>query len=144
MPLALPVRTEVSHRGKHRHHQQQCQRYHSSPLQSPRRCSRVGDTLDVLSTGDLDFAVTGVAEIVLCGDVRTANRTLSGAGMIDTSALSAQHASALVSGAGDILVWAIDTLEATVTGIGDIKYHGSPSVARVITGAGSIRSTGDD
>jgi hypothetical protein len=100
--------------------------------------------IDDLSTGDLDVAVTGVAEIVLGGDVRTANLTLTGAGMIDTSALSAQHASALVSGAGDILVWAIDTLEATVTGIGDIKYHGSPSVARVITGAGSIRSTGDD
>ncbi len=96
--------------------------------------------IDDLSAATLEVEVTGVGEIMLAGEVTAANLMLTGAGTIDTSALSARHASALVSGAGDILVRATDSLDATVTGLGNIDYYGSPSVTQVITGAGSIRS----
>ena len=99
--------------------------------------------IDHLNAGDLEVVVTGVGSIVLAGEVARESLTLTGTGSIDTSDLSAQHATALVSGVGDISVWAIDTLEATITGLGGIDYYGNPTVTRRGTGAGSIRSAGN-
>lgn len=64
---------------------------------------------------------------------------LNGAGKIDALKSKSKNASAILSGAGIILVNATELLNAEVSGAGAIKYSGSPKLKTSTSGVGTIK-----
>ncbi len=65
--------------------------------------------------------------------------SLSGAGDIDASDLSAQVGDVRIDGAGNVTVNVAVELAAFIDGAGDIVYFGDPEVTEIINGAGEVR-----
>ena len=64
---------------------------------------------------------------------------VNGGGMIDTTALAAEKATAAVHGGGEIKLRAIRSLTAAVNGGGVVRYWGNPQVTSAIDGGGAVR-----
>lgn len=65
---------------------------------------------------------------------------VNGGGVIDTSNLAVDTATAAVSGGGEIKVQAVRVLTAAVNGGGLVRYWGSPRVTTAIRGGGAVRA----
>ncbi|MCL2621403.1 MAG: DUF2807 domain-containing protein [Defluviitaleaceae bacterium] len=91
-----------------------------------------GKHLEIHSSGAADITLVGSADSL---DIRT-----SGASNVDAFEFIVLDATINVSGAGDVRVYASNTLDANISGAGTVRYDGNPSVSRSISGAGSIRS----
>jgi hypothetical protein len=59
-------------------------------------------------------------------------------GQIDTRAVAAREVQAALSGGGQILVWAEQTLDAAVSNGGHIGYRGRPAVRTAVQGGGLV------
>jgi hypothetical protein len=87
----------------------------------------------------LDVSLTGAGMLRGSGSVERLDLILSGAGDIELDRLVATDVSAMLSGAGNIVVHATRSLDAEVTGVGTISYTGDPAeVNRSIMGPGAI------
>ena len=92
-----------------------------------------------LDARSLTVLLSGSGTVGARGKAQRLDVTLSGAGEADLSQLVARHVKATVSGAGQIVVHATGSLDASVPGTGEILYAGDPvDVTRSITGTGSI------
>lgn len=65
---------------------------------------------------------------------------VDGGGVIDTSNVAADTATAAVSGGGEIKVRALRVLTAAVNGGGLVRYWGNPRVTTAIRGGGAVRA----
>jgi hypothetical protein len=65
---------------------------------------------------------------------------VNGGGVIDTSNLAVDTATAAVSGGGEIKVRALRVLTAAVNGGGLVRYWGNPRVTTAIRGGGGVRA----
>lgn len=65
---------------------------------------------------------------------------VNGGGVIDTSSMAVDSATAAVSGGGEIKVRALRVLTAAVNGGGLVRYWGSPRVTTAIRGGGAVRA----
>jgi hypothetical protein len=64
---------------------------------------------------------------------------VEGSGEVDAGALVAQRAAVSVSGSGDVVVHATESLDASIQGSGDIAYRGNPAtVTRDVAGSGDV------
>lgn len=91
---------------------------------------------------EIQSTLSGAGHLTLKGSTQVLNTTISGAGGLKASDLEANKVTAVVSGAGDAKVNAIQSLNADVSGAGSIIYKGNP-VDRVvnISGVGSVRES---
>lgn len=93
----------------------------------------------LLDTEKLEAAISGSGEIGLEGSADEAQLALSGSGDVKASDFEAKNIKAVISGSGDMAVFASEGLEATVSGSGDITYRGNPARQDFRTsGSGSI------
>lgn len=65
---------------------------------------------------------------------------VNGGGVIDTSGVAVDTASAAVNGGGEIKVRALRVLTAAVNGGGLVRYWGDPRVTTAIRGGGAVRA----
>ena len=65
---------------------------------------------------------------------------VNGGGVIDTSGVAVDSATAAVSGGGEIKVRALRALTAAVNGGGLVRYWGDPRVTTAIRGGGAVRA----
>jgi hypothetical protein len=91
-----------------------------------------------LDAAKLSVHIMGSAEVQLTGTAAEEEVRISGAGDYDAGHLCAAHASVTVAGAGDVVVWATQTLAVSIAGVGDVKYYGRPNLARAVAGLGVV------
>ena len=88
--------------------------------------------------------VDGAADVVLSGDAGKLDAQINGAGVLEASALTAQHGAITVNGVGAAEVFCAESLDAEINGAGSIRYHGSPSLTKTINGLGTVSQIPDD
>jgi hypothetical protein len=82
---------------------------------------------------------SGALDARIAGRVDNEEVSISGAGSYRADELHADHASVDVSGIGNVVVYAGDTLRATISGAGNIEYLGDPQVTEDVSGIGRVR-----
>ncbi|MBD3349652.1 MAG: hypothetical protein GF400_10735 [Candidatus Eisenbacteria bacterium] len=95
-------------------------------------------SIDELEASELDVILSGECKCQIEGRCESQEVTLSGAGTYDARKLASYRAKIVLSGAGDVLVNASDTLDAAISGAGDVVCYGEATVFRRVTGAGRI------
>jgi hypothetical protein len=98
---------------------------------------------DHLDTRTLTTAISGAGKISASGKTETQVIRISGAGKHQASDLQSAHTEARVSGAGDVRVWATESLVAEISGSGSVEYRGNARVNSHVSGAGRVRHAGD-
>lgn len=100
-----------------------------------------GDVLvERLDAEFFEFKLSGSGSLVAEGSTDELELRLSGSGEIDTRDLTAQEAYAVISGSGDIRVYAEESFDGRISGSGDITIYGDPSdFSKSVSGSGSIR-----
>ena len=88
--------------------------------------------------------VDGAADVVLSGNAGKLDAEINGAGVLEASALTAEHGSITVNGIGTAEVSCIESLDAEINGAGSIKYHGTPRLTKNINGLGTVSQIPDD
>lgn len=95
--------------------------------------------IDSLKADMLEVHISGGGNIRLyTGEVTRQDIHLSGGGKYDAGDLQSQTVEANVSGGGDLIVWAEDSLNVSVSGGGSVYYYGSPDVESSISGGGDV------
>ena len=83
--------------------------------------------------------LSGSGVLRASGTVDRVDAELAGSGDLKLQYLVARDATAVVSGAGRLQVWATETLDASLSGTGEILYVGDPAtVTKSLTGTGVI------
>lgn len=88
--------------------------------------------------------VDGAADVVLSGTAGKLDAEINGAGVLESTALTAEHGSITVNGIGTAEVFCIESLDAEINGAGSIKYHGTPRLTKTINGLGTVSQIPDD
>lgn len=101
---------------------------------SVRIAGLVADSLDVDGAGAL--------QAVISGQVGTQKVSISGAGEYDAPDLVSADATVVVAGAGQVVVHATRTLDATISGAGQVEFLGSPQVTEHVSGIGRVKRRG--
>jgi len=65
--------------------------------------------------------------------------TTSGSGRMHLANLIANDVTCIISGSGNMYVYAHNSLDATITGSGNIIYSGNPTVNVKTSGSGTVR-----
>ena len=87
----------------------------------------------------LTVTISGSGIVVASGKTERLLVTVSGSGQAELGSVVASAVQAVVSGSGEIVVTATQSLDASVPGSGSIVYGGNPSdVTKSITGSGAI------
>jgi hypothetical protein len=81
---------------------------------------------------------SGSTKATLAGTTGKLSVSVSGAGRVDASDLSAKTADIETSGAGHVDVSASEKLAVSISGAGKVTYSGSPVISKSISGAGKI------
>jgi hypothetical protein len=87
----------------------------------------------------MTVTMSGAGSATLHGKANDLQMTLSGAGNYDGSDFATKTAKVNVSGVGNAIVNASDTLDATVSGVGNIEYVGNPKVTSHVSGVGTVK-----
>ncbi|MDT0678204.1 head GIN domain-containing protein [Autumnicola musiva] len=100
-----------------------------------------GDMNLNLEVRGLKGSVTGSGDIVLKGTANHFKCKVTGSGDFEAYELRANTVEAVVSGSGDLMVYASEKLTARVSGSGDITYKGNPAKEDFkVSGSGSVSS----
>lgn len=97
----------------------------------------------VMATGiegpRLTLTIPGSGVVRASGSTEELDATVSGSGQAELDGVDARVVQAVVSGSGEIVVTAVESLDASVPGSGSIVYTGEPtSVTKSVTGSGDI------
>jgi len=92
-----------------------------------------------LEVETVEIHVAGAGDFTLSGSAESANITLTGAGNVEAEDLQTKNAQVIISGAGNVVIAASDTLSVTISGAGRVYYVGNPQVSRTIAGFGSVQ-----
>jgi hypothetical protein len=95
--------------------------------------------IDDLRAASLHVDGSGALDAKVAGRVEKEQVTISGAGSYRAEQLVATDASVSVSGVGNVIVHATDTLDASISGAGIIEYAGNPAVTQHVSGIGRVR-----
>jgi hypothetical protein len=107
------------------------------------------DELDISGSGKADVKrldqdrlqvrISGSGDVSGQGTANDLDLRISGSGSYRGEALKSKQATVGVSGSGNALISASETLHANVSGSGTIEYVGDPQVTQNISGSGSVR-----
>jgi len=103
------------------------------------RSTGSGDIKLTVDAAKIQVFLADSGDIVLMGNAKELECSTTESGDLDASKLRAEKVSALVSGSGDIDVYASQELKANIKGSGDISFAGNPKKQDFqSTGSGSI------
>ncbi len=107
-----------------------------------RSCSNYRLEVEVVTPSIEGVAVNGGGRIVTAGAFprqKAIGAAVHGGGQIDIRSLPARQVGAAISGGGNILTTAEETLGAAINGGGAILYWGNPQVGTAVQGGGTVR-----
>ena len=91
-----------------------------------------------LDAESVDASITGSGKIILEGIAEDSEFTISGSGDFEAFDLIQEICVAVISGSGNMRVYASNLLDAVISGSGNVYYQGNPRVIVHITGSGSV------
>jgi len=91
-----------------------------------------------LHVENLDINVAGAGDLTLSGSAEVLNITSAGAANIEAFELTAANAVVVVAGAGNVDIYATDTLDVRIDGVGNVRYAGNPQLTQNIFGVGVV------
>lgn len=100
--------------------------------------------IDRLATEELRFEGSGAVKAEIEGTATMQRVSISGAGTYRAAQLASTDVTAMVSGAGRVIVSAQKSLDATISGAGAIDYYGDPAVTQRVGGVGKITRRGSE
>jgi hypothetical protein len=95
-----------------------------------------------LSADRLTINMSGVGGSDLNGKVTEQLIYISGTGVYNGEDLESSKANVTVTGAGNAVIWATESLDVVISGAGNVDYYDEPHVTQSISGVGNIRSLG--
>jgi Putative auto-transporter adhesin, head GIN domain len=98
---------------------------------------------DKLTADKLDFHVSGSGTGQFAGAVDDLNVRISGRCAYLGENLASRSATLIVSGAGDVRIWATKELTASVSGIANVDFWGAAAVKRTSSGITNWNDRGD-
>jgi hypothetical protein len=98
--------------------------------------------IDSLTADELAVRVSGAGSIELAGQVARQEIAISGLGQYRAPDLCSETAQATIPGAGNVAVWATESLDVRVTGVGNVEYRGRPSITQRFSGLGKVANRG--
>ncbi len=102
--------------------------------------SGIGEVEFNVEAGNVKIQLSGTGKIRMRGQAKNARIENSGIGKIDAFDFVTDECLAINSGAGECLVFAIQSLDARMTGIGSIRYQGNPqNLKKRSSGIGRIQ-----
>jgi len=114
-----------------------------------------------LDTDQLDLSLTGSGNVLVdsvnatrvtsrisgsgnCrlggGSVQSQVVDIGGSGSYTSENLQSAAGTVTITGSGQAVLWAQQTLEARITGSGSVRYYGTPQVTQRVIGSGSIEA----
>ncbi len=104
------------------------------------RIGGAGDIkVDDIAVSELSTKIVGSGELKLTGKADKADYHVSGSGDIDAKKLKSKAVEASVSGSGNIICNADESLDAHTSGSGDISYSGNATAVKTkVSGSGNI------
>ena len=98
-----------------------------------------GDINIDIDTKTLYGQVTGSGDIVFNGKATDVDFTVTGSGSIIAKEVEASNGEAIITGSGDIEMYARQSLNGNITGSGDLVCYGVPERQKTkVTGSGNI------
>lgn len=95
--------------------------------------------IDEMHVNKLDVKISGASDLAVnSGYAAIAGYKITGTGTIEAPRLRSKKVVARISGAGEMSLHVIDSLDARITGTGEINYTGHPQVTSKVTGAGYV------
>jgi len=111
-------------------------------INSDKLTVNISGASDLVTNGTTDefvVNVSGAADLTANGSTDKFVINVSGASDVHAKNLKSKIVGVNISGAGDILVNAVDKLNVDISGVGEIKYTGSPSIiSKDISGFGTV------
>lgn len=96
--------------------------------------------VDGVDASSFTASLPGSGTMHVAGRTQQLDVSLPGSGQMSMSGLIARSVQAQLSGSGQILVHATDSLDAEVSGSGSVRYAGSPpQVTSAVTGSGTVQ-----
>jgi hypothetical protein len=96
-------------------------------------------TLDVAAKS-VSTSISGSGDVKLAGQADNHEIAIAGSGEVEANSLAASKVSVRISGSGDCMVNATETLDVSIAGSGDVVYSGSPRLQSKVSGSGDVRS----
>ena len=107
-------------------------------------CSGSGNiAVKTLTADALNYNLSGSGSTSLGGIVGQQSVQISGSGSYLAADLDSQQATVILTGSGNMTIWATDSLNITISGSGSVNYYGKPILNQNISGSGKITSLGD-
>ncbi|MCL2499396.1 MAG: DUF2807 domain-containing protein [Defluviitaleaceae bacterium] len=91
-----------------------------------------------LDTDRLNVGIAGAAKLTLEGSANRLNIAAAGATSVSAFDFTANAVTVNVAGAGNVDVYASETLDVTISGAGRVRYDGNPDLTRNVTGVGVV------
>ena len=95
-------------------------------------------TMNTIKTDDFQIGLSGSGNIRATVEAEYIDCGISGSGNVKAQDCEVEKVKIGISGSGDCLVNASNSLEAGIAGSGSVKYKGHPKVKTSISGSGSI------
>jgi hypothetical protein len=107
--------------------------------------SGAGDVaLNKVALEELSLRLSGAGDVSADGNAGQLTLSISGLGSFKGAELRTQSAGVSISGAGDAIVWAEQSLDVRISGAGSVRYYGQPeNFSEQISGAGNVRDLGE-
>lgn len=99
--------------------------------------------INSLTATELVIDIRGEGDLVIAGKVESQEVELSGLGNYTAPNLQSLGTKIVVSGDGNAVVWAVDTLDVEISGVGDVSYFGSPTIVEDLGFRGDLNYLGD-
>ena len=93
----------------------------------------------ITTYSNLDLTISGSGSFDFVGTANAVKATTSGSGRMHLANLIANDVTCIISGSGNMYVYAHNSLDATITGSGNIIYSGNPTVNVKTSGSGTVR-----
>jgi hypothetical protein len=95
-----------------------------------------------VESDSITVALGGSGNLKASGSTEHLHVSVSGSGKVAIGQLAARDAVVSISGSGQAVVWAKQSLTVSVAGSGDVSYYGEPQVAKSVMGSGSVKRLG--
>ena len=111
--------------------------------QAPRRvlalAKHLGLDVEQIHAKAIDVEISGAGDVKLAGRAESETVTLAGAGSYDAADLARGATHVTISGVGNGVVQAKDSLDVKISGMGKLEYISDPKVTQSVIGLGSVR-----
>jgi hypothetical protein len=94
--------------------------------------------IDDIQAATVETGFSGSGDAVLSGTAQRHTVHIGGAGRLRAAGLETQETRVTISGSGNVLVNAGQSLEVNISGSGTVRYLGDPEISQRITGAGLV------